>query len=65
MEPPKKLITRILEFAFLLALSAYLIRTAACWIREVWPILLAITIVITAIIIIYRIWKHKHDLGEW
>ena len=61
MEPPKKLITRILEFAFMLALSAFLINTAAYWILEVWPILLAIAIVV----IIYRIRKHKHDLGQW
>lgn len=67
MEPPKKLITRILEFAFILALSAYLIRTAAYWVLEVWPILLTLVFIITAIIIIYRIWKHKHDkdLGQW
>lgn len=66
MEPPKKLITRILEFAFMLALSAFLINTAACWILEVWPVLLAIALVLAAIIIIYRIWKHEHDdLGKW
>ena len=65
MEPPKNLITRILEAVFMLALSAWLIRTAACWILEVWPVLLAIALAILAVIIIYRIWKHKHDLGQW
>ena len=64
MEPPKK-ITRILEFAFMLALSAFLINTAAYLILEVWPILLAIAIVVIVVIIIYRIRKHKHDLGQW
>jgi len=65
VEPPKRLITRILEFAFMLALSAFLINIAAYWILEVWPILLAIALVIVAITIIYRIWKHRHDLGKW
>lgn len=64
MEPPK-LITRILEFAFMLALSAFLINTTAYLILEVWPILLAIAIVVIVVIIIYRIRKHKHDLGKW
>lgn len=66
MEPPKRLITKILETAFMLALSAYLIRTAVYWIKEVWPILLTITLLIIAIIIGFRIWRHKHDdLGKW
>ncbi len=65
MEAPKKLIMRILEFAFMLALSAFLINTAAYWILEVWPILLVIAIVVMVVIIIYRIRKHKHDLGKW
>lgn len=51
----------------MLALSSYLIKTAAYWIQEVWPVLLAIALVIAAMIVIYRIWKHKHDkdLGQW
>lgn len=49
----------------MLALSAFLINTAACWILEVWPILLSIVLVIAAIIIIYRVWRHRHDLGQW
>lgn len=66
MEQPKRLITRILEFAFMLALSAFLINTAAHWILEVWPILLAIAIIVTVAIICFRIWRHKHDdLGKW
>ena len=66
MESPKGLITRLLELAFMLALSAYLIRTAAYWIQEVWPILLTIAIIVTAIIIGIRIWRHRHDdLGKW
>lgn len=66
MEPPKRLITQILEAAFMLALSAYLIKMAAYWLMEVWPILLTIAIIITFIIIVYRIWRHKNDdLGKW
>ena len=49
----------------MLALSAFLINTAAYWILEVWPILLVIAIVVMVVIIIYRIRKHKHDLGKW
>jgi len=63
---PKNLITQILEFAFMLALAAFLIKTAVNWILEIWPILLTIAIIIVTIAIIYRIWRHKHDdLGEW
>ena len=65
MEQPKRLITKILETAFMLALSVYLIRAAAYWLLEIWPILLAVAIVVMVIIIIYRIRKHKHDLGRW
>lgn len=64
---PKNLITQILEAAFMLALAAFLIKTAVGWILEIWPVLLTIAIIIVAIIIAYRIWRHKHDkdLGEW
>lgn len=63
---PKNLITQILEFAFMLALAAFLIKTAVGWILEIWPVLLTIALILTAIIVIYRIWRHKHDdLGKW
>lgn len=63
---PRNFITRLLEAAFMLAVSAFLIRTAVRWILEVWPALLTIALIITAIIVIYRIWRHKHDdLGKW
>ena len=67
MEPPKHLITKILEATFMLALSAYLLRSAAYWLLEVWPILLTVAIIVVAIIIAYRIWRHRHDqdLGKW
>lgn len=66
MELPKRLITKILETAFMLALSAFLINTAAYWIMEVWPILLVIAIIVAVIIIGFRIWRHRRDdLGQW
>jgi hypothetical protein len=66
LEPPKRLITKILETAFMLALSVYLIRAAAYWLLEIWPILLTIAIIVTAITILYRIWRHKHnDMEKW
>lgn len=49
----------------MLALSAFLINIAAHWILEVWPVLLTTTLIIIISIIIYRIWKHKHDSGLW
>ena len=51
----------------MLALSAYLLRSAAYWLLEVWPILLTVAIIVVAIIIAYRIWRHRHDqdLGKW
>lgn len=67
MEPPKHLITKILEVTFMLALAAFLLKTAVGWILEIWPVLLTIAIIVVAIIIAYRIWRHRHDqdLGKW
>ena len=58
-------VLEVLYNAFMLALSAFLINTAAYWILEVWPILLAVAIIVMVVIVIYRIRKHKHDLGQW
>jgi hypothetical protein len=50
----------------MLALAAFLIKTAVGWILEIWPVLLTIALIVTAIIIGFRIWRHKHnDLGKW
>lgn len=64
---PKNLITQILEAAFMLALAAFLIKTAVGWILEIWPVLLTIAIIVTVVIIGVSIWRHKHDkdLGQW
>ena len=67
MEPPKKLITRILESCLLLALCCFLINLAMHLLLDVWPVLLVTAIIIAAIVIGYRIWRHRHDqdLGKW
>lgn len=61
----KKLINRILEFAFIFVVSAFLINMGASLLTEVWPVLIVIGIVIVIAIIIYRIVKHKDDRGQW
>ena len=62
MEPPKRLITRILEFAGLFALSAFLIRLGVYYLLEVWPYMLITAIITMAV---WRIYKHGKDMGKW
>lgn len=61
----KKLINRILEFAFIFVVSAFLINMGASLLTEVWPVLIVIGIIVVIVIIIYRIVKHKDDSGQW
>jgi hypothetical protein len=56
---PKKLITRILEFAALFALSAFLLRLAACYILSVWPVLVTLAALSAGIAIFWRFWKNR------
>lgn len=42
---PRGFLTRLLECAFIFALSAWLIRTAVCYLSEVWPALTALAII--------------------
>ena len=56
---PKKFITRIMETAVLLALSAFLLRLAVCSILEIWPVLLIIAIVTAGIAALWRVWKNR------
>ena len=56
---PKKLITRILEFAGLLALSAFLIRLAARYILEVWPVLAVMAALTAAAAVFWCVLKNK------
>lgn len=65
MEPPKKLIVKILESCFMLALSAFLINVAVHWLLEVRYVLIAAAAIVTIIVIIFRIWKHRKDKGQW
>lgn len=65
MEPPKKLITRIVEFCALLALSAFLLRLAVAYLLEIWVHLLIIAIIVIAGVIGWRVYKHFRDLGQW
>ena len=65
MEPPKKLITRIVESSMLFFLSCYLLRAAVNILAEIWPVLLAVTLIIKFAVIIWRIIKRRKDLGQW
>lgn len=65
MEPPKKLITRILEFAALFFLSCCLLDAAVDILLEIWPVLLAVALVVILAVIIWRIIRHRKDLGQW
>ena len=65
MEPPKKFSSRMLELAGLFALSAFLVRLGVYYLLEVWPDLLIGVILMLAIIIGWRIYKHRKDMGKW
>jgi hypothetical protein len=58
-EKPKKLITRMLEFAGLFALSAFLIRLGVRYILEIWWVLIILAIVTAGAIIGWRAWKNR------
>ncbi len=58
-QPPKKLITRILEFAVMFALSALLIRIGICLIAEIWYVLLIGAIVIVIAVVCWRIYANR------
>lgn len=59
-QQPKKLLTRILEFAVVLALSAFLIRLATKYLLDAWPVLLVVGVVAIAAVVIYRLLKWKN-----
>ncbi|MBQ9016129.1 MAG: hypothetical protein IJ109_08415 [Firmicutes bacterium] len=61
---PRRWLERLLEAAIVLALSAYLIKLAVCFIMQVWPVLVIIATVVIAGVVAYRIWKRVHD-SEW
>ena len=57
---PKRLITRILEFAGLFALSAYLLRLGVAYLREIWVPLLIISAAIVFGAFAYRVWRRDN-----
>lgn len=61
----KKWINRMIEFAFIFVVSAFLINMGASLLTEVWPVLIVTGIIAVIVIIIYRIVKHKDDSGQW
>ena len=56
---PKKLITRLLEYAGVFALSSFLIRLAVCYILDVWEVLVILAVMAGVAVIVYRLWKNK------
>lgn len=61
---PKHWLERLLEAAIIIALSAFLIRLAACYIVEALPVIVIIGTLVIVGVIAYRIWKQKHD-SNW
>ena len=60
---PKRWLEKRLESAVILALSAFLIKLALCWLYAVWPILVVIATVVAVGVVAYRIWRRKRDSG--
>lgn len=61
---PKRWLERLLEATIILAISAYLIRLAACYFVQALPVLIIVATLVIAGVVVYRIWKHKHD-SNW
>lgn len=55
----KKIIIRILELAGLFALSAFLIRLGIAYLKEIWPVLLIVAVIVAGVIIGFRVYKNK------
>jgi hypothetical protein len=65
LEPPRRLIERILEICATLALCAFLLWLAMGWLKEAAPYLLICAAVVLAIVIGYHVWKYLRDMGKW
>ena len=61
---PKRWLERILEAAIVIAISAYLIRLAACYFVQALPVIIVVAALVTAGLVAYRIWKRRHD-SNW
>ena len=57
---PKRFIARIVEYAALFALSAFLLRLGICYLSEIRWVLLIATVLALAGVVGWRIWKHRH-----
>lgn len=62
---PRGFLTRLLECAFIFALSSWLIKTAVRYLTEVWPALAVIAIITFLALIGWRIYRHWRDTGQW
>lgn len=65
MESPKKLIERIFEYCVILAVSAYLLRLAAQWLREAAPYLAIAAAIVLIVVIGYRVYQYHKNSGNW
>ena len=55
----------MLELAGLFALSAFLVRLGVYYLLEFWPYLLIGAILTLDIIIGWRVYKHRKNMGKW
>lgn len=65
MEPPRRLIDRILDFCITIVICAFLLNLAMHWLAEVAPLLLLCAAFIFGAVLGYRLWKHLRDLRKW
>ena len=65
MEPPRNLITRILEACIALAVSGFLIKTAVAYVWSVKLQILIIAAVIIVAVVIFRIIRYLKNSGRW
>ena len=60
-EPPRSLLTRLLEGAFLFALASWLVWLGIRFLGEVWVPLVILAVLGIASVIGIRLWKHYKD----
>lgn len=62
---PKRLISRILESAFLFFISALLIKLGILYLVSVWQFLVILGGITLLLIILHRIRKYKKGSEDW
>lgn len=65
MEPPKRLLDRILDFCITVVICAFLLNLAMHWLAEAAPLLLLCAAAIFGFVLGNRLWKHLRDLRKW